>query len=221
MADYETQTENEKSPEMVPLAGSADAGFAKAPAAREGRLRGFLRGMMRWLISLFVAFVAGVLLIFLLVYLPARQELDKTSSALKTAQATLEALSQDAAGLEEKLSALEAENTSMKASSEAARLHVEVAKALAEARDARLYLALLDKDGARLSLQALAQSLDEIAGLATEEYQEIADNMKQSVMEARSNLSAISGRLQTAPQPILDALEQLIDHLEKMEATLP
>jgi hypothetical protein len=154
-----------------------------------------MRGALRWVLVALVAFGLGALLIAFALFFPTRQKLDKASTDLLHANATITA------------------NETLQKNLDSATLHMYVLKALSGVRGASLAVAADDYAGARLSLIQASDALDSLPGLLGTDQKDVLIAMQKSAALA---LTEMQTQLKSA-QPQLD---QLTKNLVKLEDNL-
>jgi chromosome segregation ATPase len=173
-------------------------------AARpETRLQKSIRGVLRWVLVALLAFGLGALLIALVLYLPARQKLDKANADLEQTNATITANT-------EQITTLQADNETLQKNLDSATLHMYVLRALSGVRGASLAVAADDYAGARLSLTQASEALDMLSGLLGADQKDVLTAMQQSAAQA---LTEVRANL-TSAQPELDQLTKNLVQLE-------
>jgi hypothetical protein len=154
-----------------------------------------MRGALRWVLLALIAFGMGALLIALALFFPTRQKLDKASTDLMHANATITG------------------NETLQKNLDSATLHMYVLKALSGVRGASLAVAADDYAGARLSLIQASDALDSLPGLLGTDQKDVLTAMQKSAALA---LTEMQTQLKSA-QPQLD---QLTKNLVKLEDNL-
>jgi hypothetical protein len=154
-----------------------------------------VRGALRWVLVALIAFGLGALLIAFTLFFPTRQKLDKASTDLVHANATITA------------------NVTLQNNLDSATLHMYVLKALSGVRAASLAVAADDYAGARLSLIQASNALDALPGLLRTDQKDVLTDMQKSAAQALTDLKT---DLKSA-QPELD---QLTKNLVKLEDNL-
>ena len=154
-----------------------------------------LRGILKWVLATLIAFGLGALLIAFVLFFPTRQKLDKASTDLVHANATIAA------------------NVTLQKNLDSATLHMYVLKALSGVRGASLAVAANDYAGARLSLIQASNALDALSGRLGTDQKDVLTAMQKSAAQALTDLKT---DLKSA-QPELD---QLTKNLVKLEDNL-
>ena len=154
-----------------------------------------LRGILKWVLATLIAFGLGALLIAFVLFFPTRQKLDKASTDLVQANATIAA------------------NVTLQKNLDSATLHMYVLKALSGVRGASLAVAANDYAGARLSLIQASNALDALSGRLGTDQKDVLTAMQKSAAQALPDLKT---DLKSA-QPELD---QLTKNLVKLEDNL-
>jgi len=173
-------------------------------AARpETRVQKRVRVVLRWGLVALSAFVLGGLLITLTLYLPSRQKLDRATTELERAGATI-------SDMTDQITTLKAENVNLQGNLDATTLHMVVLRALSGARGASLAVVADDYAGARLSLIQATEALDALPGLLGNDQGDVISALQQSADQA---LADVQADLKSA-QPELD---QLIKNLVQLE----
>ena len=154
-----------------------------------------LRGILKWVLATLIAFGLGALLIAFVLFFPTRQKLDKASTDLVHANATIAA------------------NVTLQKNLDSATLHMYVLKTLSGVRGASLAVAANDYAGARLSLIQASNALDALSGRLGTDQKDVLTAMQKSAAQALTDLKT---DLKSA-QPELD---QLTKNLVKLEDNL-
>ena len=175
-------------------------------ARPETRLQKSIRGVLRWVLVALLAFGLGALLIALVLYLPARQKLDKANADLEQANVAITSNT-------EQITTLQAGNETLQKNLDSATLHMYVLRALSGVRGASLAVAADDYAGARLSLTQASEALDMLSGLLGADQKDVLTAMQQSAAQA---LTEVRANL-TSAQPELD---QLTNNLVQLEDNL-
>jgi hypothetical protein len=165
-----------------------------------------MRGALRWLLAVLLAFGLGALIITFLLYIPARQELNKVNSDLEHANATVTSQTNQ-------ITTLQTGNETLQKDLDSAILHSYVLKALSGVRGASQAVAADDYAGARLSLIQASEALDTLSGLLGTDQKDVLTAMQQSAAQA---LVKVKTNL-TSAQPDLD---QLTNNLVQLEDNL-
>jgi hypothetical protein len=168
-------------------------------ATPESRPKKSIGGILRWLLVVLLAFGLGALLIALVLYFPARQELVKANATV-TSQT-------------DQISTLQTGNETLQKDLDSAKLHSYVLKALAGVRGASQAVAAGNYAGARLSLTQASDALDILSGLLGTDQKDVLIVMQQSVAQALTKLKTNL----TSAQPELD---QLTNNLVQLEDNL-
>jgi hypothetical protein len=152
-------------------------------------------GVLRWVLVALIAFGLGALLIAIVLFFPTRQKLDKASTDLEHASATIMA------------------DATLQKNLDSATLHMYLLKALSGVRGASLAVSADDYAGARLSLIQASAALDALPGFLGTDQKDVLTAMQKSAALA---LTEIQTQLKSA-QPELD---QLTKNLVKLEDNL-
>jgi peptidoglycan hydrolase CwlO-like protein len=185
---------------MIPM----DEKESKLSEARpEARLHKSMRSALSWVLVALLAFGLGALLIALVLYLPARQKLNKANADLEQTNATITANT-------EQITTLQADSETLQKNLDSATLHMYVLRALSGVRGASLAVAADDYAGARLSLTQASEALDMLSGLLGADQKDVLTAMQQSAAQA---LTKVKTNL-TSAQPELDQLTKNLVQLE-------
>lgn len=172
-------------------------------AGPETRPKKFMRGALRWVLVAVLAFGVGALIITFILYVPTRQKLDKATSNLEQANATITAET-------DQITTLQTGNETLQKELDSTTLHMYVLEALSGVRGASLAVAAVDYAGARLSLIQASEALDTLSGLLGTDQKDILSAMQQSAVQA---LADVQNELKSA-QPELDQLTKNLVQLE-------
>lgn len=172
----------------------------------QDRLGKSLRGALPWVLVTLISLGLGALIITVALYLPTRQKLDKTTTDLVQANATITAKT-------DQISTLQADNQTLQKGLESTTLHMYLLKAISGVRGASLAVAADDYAGARLSLIQTSDALDSLSGLLGADQKDILSAMQTSAAKA---LTDIKTDLKSA-QP---ELVQLTKNLVQLKANL-
>ncbi len=164
------------------------------------------RGTLRWLLAVLVAFGLGALVIALMLYFPARQELVKTSADLVKANATVTSQT-------DQISTLQTGNATLQNDLDSAKLHSYVLKALSGVRGASQAVAANDYAGARLSLIQASDALDMLSGILGTDQKDVLTAMQQNATQALTKLKVNLSSAQPELDQLTNNLVQLEDNL--------
>jgi hypothetical protein len=155
------------------------------PPSRRERFGKSVRRLLRWLVVLLVVFGLGVLAAALLLYLPARDQLQQSENSRGEALQQIEALQTQVAGL----SGLESANQNLQAEAEQALLHLYILSARADVSAAQLALAQRDQTRARMALSKTSQTLTDLGERLDPEQEKIVTDMQERLKLALSELN--------------------------------
>jgi hypothetical protein len=206
-AEEPTGLSAEKTPEEeTPPETVSEAQPSSAPAESESRSRSLFRSAIRWTLSLLVAFSIGALVVFLLLYLPIRQELDQVSLELQEAQVQIIQMSGQ-------IDELSAENQELDDELTTLKIQATLFNVLVDVRAASLALAVDDYAGARLSLLQAYQGVGVLEDLLGLEQRDVLNAIQDNLSEM---LEVIQDDLQSAGP----GLERLAYNLTQLLETL-
>lgn len=176
---------------------------AAAPAKRKPSI--WIR-LLRGLLGILILFSLGALTVVILLYIPARRDLDEAkrkAEALATQASTdLQSANQEI----ERLSTMESDNQDLQSRLDAANLSVALLQIRLDVANAQAALADENPDKAKLALSKTDQTIQELAKLLPQAQQPaiaslqsrlklVLDGLEEDIFAARSDLDVMANTL--------------------------
>lgn len=180
-------------------------GPEEVPISRQGRFARSLRRALRWLVGLLIVFGLGVLAAVVLLYLPARQQIQAAEAETGQLQQQVSALETQIAELSE----LENANQEILAEAERTQLHVHLLSARTDVTSALLALAQRDPARARAALSKTSDTLAALGEMLEPGQQKLASDMQERLKLALEEISENSFAAQSDLGVLMNGLLEL------------
>ena len=178
----------------------------KAPKKKPGKMTVALR----WFFILVIVFGLGIVLTLFALYLPARQELTRTSSGLSQAESEYKSSLQEANQEIERLSALETKNKALQETVDQSNLYITLLQARVDVLTAQTAVNAGDYSKASLALSKTGDRLDDLASL-------LPNDQRESIDALQTRLNLALGEIEKSDSAAGSDLEVLATKLLELE----